>query len=371
MVGAALTDAAAFANCYTVLRPVYDPTSRPSPGKGAVLITDTTVLSLIRRTAGSPASRRTAGDLCRRRVHRRGRRLHLVAAERLERVPDRTISRRQGRAFAPGKRDRAPLRARHSRRRGLRVPGPQPGRRRQDSGAQPRGFLVYQPRQPFARLRGSSREPPEARPRRPRRLFEWLRGLPAIADLTAGGLSSYAPRSSGAAAGATGPCSSATDSSWAARQPASASTSPSRLHRPCLGNGTLLRPRREGAPCDGRPFDAEHLDEAYLAPLMESVYGRNARSLSAGPATSAAPPCSSAGPLTLPAVPRGSCQRQFVSHSALPSAAAVLAEGFRELIADTLRALGALGLAGRCSRPFSIPHVRQLDRQYLHEDARR
>ena len=48
--GVALTDPAAFAHCYTVLRPLYDPYfAALARAKGAAVITDTTVLSLIRR----------------------------------------------------------------------------------------------------------------------------------------------------------------------------------------------------------------------------------------------------------------------------------------------------------------------------------
>ena len=50
VVGVELTDPAVFKNCYTVLRPVYDPYfAHLARKKGAVLLTNTTVTSLIRK----------------------------------------------------------------------------------------------------------------------------------------------------------------------------------------------------------------------------------------------------------------------------------------------------------------------------------
>jgi electron transfer flavoprotein-quinone oxidoreductase len=62
VAGVELTDPAVFKNCYTVLRPVYDPYFAHLAGKkGAVLLANTTVTSLIRKEGRVIGAERTAG----------------------------------------------------------------------------------------------------------------------------------------------------------------------------------------------------------------------------------------------------------------------------------------------------------------------
>src|SRR5512137_1219746 len=90
MAGASLTDPSAFANCYSVLRPVYDPYfAALARAKGAVLITDTTVLSLLRKDGRVAGVQTDRGPISAGVVFiAEGDASHLVAAERLERVPE-------------------------------------------------------------------------------------------------------------------------------------------------------------------------------------------------------------------------------------------------------------------------------------------
>ncbi len=89
VIGLELSDARAFQNCYTVLRPVYDPYfARLAEAKGAVLISGTSVTSLIRnngRVVGVETSRGALyADVT---FLAEGDASHLVRAEQLERVP--------------------------------------------------------------------------------------------------------------------------------------------------------------------------------------------------------------------------------------------------------------------------------------------
>ncbi|MBS1125459.1 MAG: hypothetical protein H6Q98_397, partial [Nitrospirae bacterium] len=89
-VGVALSDARAFENCYTVLRPVYDPYFADlARSKGAALITRTTVLSLIRKDGQVVGVQTDRGPLFAGVVFiAEGDASHLVRSERLERVPE-------------------------------------------------------------------------------------------------------------------------------------------------------------------------------------------------------------------------------------------------------------------------------------------
>ncbi len=89
-VGVAFTDPGAFRNCYTVLRPVYDPYfANLARAKGAVHITETTVTSLIRKDNGVVGVQTNRGPLYADVTFiAEGDASHLVRSEGLERRPD-------------------------------------------------------------------------------------------------------------------------------------------------------------------------------------------------------------------------------------------------------------------------------------------
>ncbi|HWR73285.1 MAG TPA: FAD-dependent oxidoreductase, partial [Nitrospirota bacterium] len=89
-IGVSLRDPAVFRNCYTVLRPVYDPYfAALAESKGAVLLTGTTVTSLIRKNGRVAGVQTDRGPLHAGVVFiAEGDASHLVAAEGLERKPN-------------------------------------------------------------------------------------------------------------------------------------------------------------------------------------------------------------------------------------------------------------------------------------------
>ncbi len=90
VVGVELTEPSAFKNCYTVLRPVYDPYfAHLASAKGAVHITETTVTSLIRKDGRVIGVQTNRGPLYAAIVFiAEGDASHLVRSEQLERVPE-------------------------------------------------------------------------------------------------------------------------------------------------------------------------------------------------------------------------------------------------------------------------------------------
>ena len=90
VVGVELAEPSAFKNCYTVLRPVYDPYfAHLAAQKGAIHITETTVTSLLRKDGRVIGVQTNRGPLYAAIVFiAEGDASHLVRAEQLERVPE-------------------------------------------------------------------------------------------------------------------------------------------------------------------------------------------------------------------------------------------------------------------------------------------
>ena len=287
-VGVTLTDAGVFRDCYTVLRPIYDPYfAELARSKGAVLITRTTVTSLIRRSGRVVGVQTSRGPLYADVVFiAEGDASHLVRSEKLERVPEPhylqgvkavlslppdVIERRfgldqgEGAAFEILIRN-ASIAGRTAR---LNVGGFLYTNR--DSLSL--GYVL-----PLDNLKKHYRGDHD-------RLFEWFRGLPAINDLAKDAtLSAYGTkiiRSGG----------------WRERPVlvedglavGGASTGLGidipfpNFTGPAAATGLYFARAVKALLKEGRSMDAKNLDRAYVAPLKDSVYGRNSRYLSAWP----------------------------------------------------------------------------------------
>lgn len=287
-VGVSLSDARAFENCYTVLRPVYDPYFADlARAKGAALITGTTVLSLIRKDGRVAGVQTDRGPLYGGITFiAEGDASHLVRSERLERVaaPHYLQGVKAVLSLPPAEIDK---RFRLGRSEGaayellVRNPAIAGRTSRLNIG----GFL-YTNRDslslgyvlPLDNLRDQYRGGHDV-------LFEWLKDLPSVRDLTRDtALSAYGTkiiRSGGwrerpvlvedglAVGGAS--------AGLGIDLPFPNFTGPASATGLYFSRGvkTLLQ--------QGKPLTAKHLAEAYLAPLQESVYGRNARYLSRWP----------------------------------------------------------------------------------------
>ena len=287
-VGLTLSDTGVFRDCYTVLRPIYDPYfAELARLKGAALIAKTTVTSLIRKNGRVVGVQTSRGPLYADVVFiAEGDASHLVRSERLERVPEPhylqgvkavlslpgdEIEKRfgldqgEGAAFEVLVRN-ASIAGRTAK---LNVGGFLYTNR--DSLSL--GYVL-----PLDNLKKNYRGDHD-------RLFEWLKGLPAISDLTKDAtLSAYGTkiiRSGG----------------WRERPilvedglaVGGASTGLGidvpfpNFTGPAAATGLYFARAVKGLLKDGRDLTAKNLARAYLAPLKESVYGRNARYLSAWP----------------------------------------------------------------------------------------
>ena len=287
-VGLTLTDAGVFRDCYTVLRPIYDPYfAELARLKGATLITRTTVTSLIRKNGRVVGVQTNRGPLYADVVFiAEGDASHLVRSERLERVPEPhylqgvkavlslrsdeiekrfSLNQGEGAAFEILIRN-ASIAGRTAK---LNVGGFLYTNR--DSLSL--GYVL-----PLDNLKKNFRGGHD-------RLFEWLRGLPAISDLTKdAALSAYGTkiiRSGG----------------WRERPilvedglavgGASAGLGIDipfpNFTGPAAATGLYFARAVKMLLAEGRSLDAKNLNRAYVGPLRESVYGRNAQYLSAWP----------------------------------------------------------------------------------------
>ncbi len=287
-VGLTLTDAGVFRDCYTVLRPIYDPYfAELARAKGAALITKTTVTSLIRKSGRVVGVQTSRGPLYAEVVFiAEGDASHLVRSEKLERVPEPhylqgvkavlslpagDIEKRfgldqgEGAAFEVLVRNAAIA----GRTAKLNVGGFLYTNR--DSLSL--GYVL-----PLDNLKKNYRGDHD-------RLFEWMKGLPAISDLAKdAALSAYGTkiiRSGG----------------WRERPVlvedglavGGASTGLGidipfpNFTGPAAATGLYFARAVKGLLKEGRSLDAKNLTRAYVAPLKESVYGKNAQYLSRWP----------------------------------------------------------------------------------------
>jgi electron transfer flavoprotein-quinone oxidoreductase len=287
-IGVSLTDAETFRHCYTVLRPVYDPYfARLARLKGAVHLTETTVTSLVRKNGRVTGVDTDRGPLSADITFiAEGDASHLVRSEGLEQAPEphylqgvkavlslqpEEIEKRfklnagEGAAFEILIRN-ASIGGRTAK---LNVGGFLYTNR--DSLSV--GYVV-----PLDNVRNNFRGDHD-------RLFEWMRGLPSIKELLDGAtLSAYGTkiiRSGG----------------WRERPKlienglvvggASAGLGVDipfpNFTGPASATGLYFARAARAILLKGRTPDAKNLEREYLAPLRESVYGKNARYLSRWP----------------------------------------------------------------------------------------
>ena len=289
IVGVELSDQDVFTNCYTVLRPVYDPYfANLARLKGAVLLTETTVTSLIRKEGRVIGVQTDRGPLYADVVFlAEGDASHLVRSEQLERVAQPHFF--QGvKAVLTLASDEIEKRFRLNPGEGaayellLRNPSISGRTAKLNVG----GFL-YTNRDslsigyvvPLDNLRDHYQGDHD-------KLYEWMRTLPYLRELTQGAtLSAYGTkiiRSGG----------------WRERPilvedglavgGASAGLGVDlpfpNFTGPASATGLYFARAVKNILLQGKPFAAKNLNAEYLAPLFDSVYAKNARYLSAWPA---------------------------------------------------------------------------------------
>jgi electron transfer flavoprotein-quinone oxidoreductase len=288
VVGVELTDPNAFTNCYTVLRPVYDPYfAHLARQKGVFYSTETTVTSLMRdnnRVVGVETNR---GPLYAGVVFiAEGDASHLVRSEGLERTPEphylqgvkatlslpsREIEKRFG--LGPGEGAAFEILIRNASLGGRTAKLNAGGFLYTNRDSLSVGYVA-----PLDNVRNNFRGDHD-------RVFEWMRGLPYIKDLTEGAaLSAYGAkiiRSGG----------------WRERPVlvedglavggASAGLGIDipfpNFTGPASATGLYFARAVRAILLAGRAPNARNLEKEYVAPLRESVYGKNARHLSLWP----------------------------------------------------------------------------------------
>ncbi|MDH4163579.1 MAG: acyl-CoA dehydrogenase family protein [Nitrospirota bacterium] len=287
-IGLALTDPAAFRHCYTVLRPLYDPYFADlARQKGAMLLTGTTVTSLVRRhgrVIGVATSRGIVhADVV---FLAEGDAAHLVRSERMERVKEphylqgvkavlslapQEIEDRFG--LRPGEGAAYEILIRNASIAGRTAKLNVGGFLYTNRDSLSLGYVV-----PLDNLKRYYRGDHSL-------LFEWMRSLPHIADLAAGGqLSAYGTkiiRSGGwrerPVLVEDGLCVGGAATGLGIDIPFPNFTGPA------AASGLYFARAVKALLKDGRSFDKRNLDNAYLRPLQASVYGRNAKYLSRWP----------------------------------------------------------------------------------------
>jgi electron transfer flavoprotein-quinone oxidoreductase len=288
VVGMELTDPGTFKNCYTVLRPVYDPYFADlARRKGAVHITETTVTSLIRkdnRVIGVETNRGPLyADLT---FIAEGDASHLVRAEQLERAAEphflqgvkavlslkpEEIEKRF--RLNPGEGAAYELLIRNASIGGRTAKLNVGGFLYTNLDSLSVGYVV-----PLDNVRNNYRGDHD-------RLFEWMRGLPYIKELTDGAaLSAYGTkiiRSGG----------------WRERPKliedglvvggASVGLGVDipfpNFTGPASATGLYFARAAKAILLQGRTPDEKNLTKEYLIPLRESVSGKNAEYLSRWP----------------------------------------------------------------------------------------
>jgi electron transfer flavoprotein-quinone oxidoreductase len=378
VVGAEFTDPAVFKNCYTVLRPIYDPYfARLAQVKGAVLLTETTVTSLVRRNNRVIGVETDRGPLHADVVFiAEGDASHLVHAERLERTPRPHFM--QG-VKATLSLDAAGIEKRFNLRTGegaayeLLIRNASAGGRSMQLNA---GAFLYTNRNslsfgyvvPLDNLRKNYRGNHDA-------LFEWMRGLPFVRELIADApVSAYGTKlirsggwnerpvlvQDGLAVGGA-----ATGLGVDIPFP--------NFTGPATASGLYFARAMRAIFSQGLSPDAKTLEREYVEPLRQSVYGKNARYLDRWPhyfgssralfsrTTDIA--CGSAHFLST---------RSWSRTGQLLRSHLLSVRGLKESIGDPLAALKALKLrttvAATLLNPVTIAHwcmnlVRQADTQ--------
>ena len=356
VAGVELTDPAVFKNCYTVLRPVYDPYfAHLARRKGAVLLTNTTVTSLIRKEGRVMGVETSRGPLYAGVTFiAEGDASHLVRSEQLERTAaphylqgvKAVLSLGSGEIeqrfkLKPGEGAAYELLIRNAAIGGRTAKLNVGGFLYTNRDSLSLGYVV-----PLDNVRSNYRGDHD-------RLFEWMRGLPYIKSLTEGAaLSSYGTkiiRSGGwrerPVLVEDGLVVGGASAGLGIDLPFPNFTGPASATGLYFGRAVKSILRR-GSSCD-----AKNLTREYLHPLQASVYGANARHLSAWPAY-----FGRSSVLFGRTVDVACGSAHFLSGNSLVETGRFLRShilsyrGVKELVADTLRAFGSL----RLGKPLAL-----------------
>jgi electron transfer flavoprotein-quinone oxidoreductase len=350
IIGVEISDADTFKNCYTVLRPIYDPYfANLARSKGAVHITGTTITSLIRREGRVMGVDTNRGPLYADITFiAEGDASHLVRSERLERIA--------APHYLQGVKAVLSLRPEEIEKRFMLKPGEGSAyelliRNALIAGKTAElniGGFLYTNRDslsvgyvvPLDNLRNAYRGSHD-------KLFDWMRSLPYLKELTEGAaLSAYGTKivrsggwterpvlvEDGLAVGGASVGLGVDIPFPNFTGPASATG----LYFARAAKTILLR---------GRTPDASNLTKEYLTPLCKSVYGRNAEYLSAWPGY-----FSKSKVLFGRTVDIACGTAHFLASGSLRRTAKFLRShilsfrGLKEAITDIMRAIGALRL---------------------------
>lgn len=350
VVGVELMGPETFKHSYTVLRPVYDPYfANLARSKGAVYITGTTVTSLIRkddRVIGVDTNRGPLyADLT---FIAEGDASHLVRSEQLERVPEphylqglkavlslkpEEIEKRF--RLRPGEAAAYELLIRNALIAGRTANLNIGGFLYTNRDSLSLGYVV-----PLDNVRNNYHGNHD-------NLFEWMRGLPYIRELTKGAsLSAYGTKIIRSGGWRERPVLIEDGLAVGGASVGLGVDIPfPNFTGPASATGLYFARAAKAILVHGRTPDAKNLMKEYLAPLLKSVYGQNAEYLSQWPgyfgksrvlfARTIDMACGTAHFLA---------SRSFKETGRFLRRHILSFRGLRESITDTMRAIGALGL---------------------------
>lgn len=350
IVGAELNDPELYRNSYIVLRPIYDPYfAAIARTKGAVHITETTVTSLIRHNGRVIGVQTNRGPLYADVVFlAEGDASHLVRSERLERVKQphylqgvkavlsispEEIEKRFG--LKPGEGAAYEILVRNPSIAGRTARLNIGGFLYTNRDSLSLGYVA-----PLEHIRDHYRGDHD-------RLFEWVKGLPYIRELTKDArLSAYGTkiiRSGG----------------WRERPVlvqdglavGGASTGLGidlpfpNYTGPAAASGLYLARAIKELLRQGKPLDARNLTAAYVDPLCESIYYGNAQFLSAWPTYFGKSSVLFGRTVDMVCgTARFLSERSLIETGRFLRSHLLTLRGIRESITDGVRAFGALGL---------------------------
>src|SRR5512143_244078 len=288
VAGVEFTGPSAFRNCYTVLRPVYDPYfARLAAEKGAVHITETAVTSLIRKDGRVIGVQTNRGPLYAQVVFiAEGDASHLVRSERLERVPEphylqgvkavltlapEEIEKRFN--LGAGEGCAYEVLIRNARVAGRTARLNVGGFLYTNRDSLSLGYVL-----PLDNLRDHYQGDHD-------RLFEWIRGLPYLRELAADAkLSAYGAKIVRSGGWSERPVLVEDGLAVGGASSGLGVDIPfPNFTGPASATGLLFARAVKAILDRGRVPDAKNLTKEYLEPLTESTYGKNAQYLSRWP----------------------------------------------------------------------------------------
>ncbi|HXY55416.1 MAG TPA: FAD-binding protein [Nitrospirota bacterium] len=350
VVGVEISDAHTFKNCYTVLRPVYDPYfANLASSKGAIHITGTTITSLIRKDGRVIGVDTNRGPLYADMTFiAEGDASHLVRSERLERIPEPH--------YLQGVKAVLSLRPEEIERRFMLKPGEGSAyelliRNASIAGRTAKlniGGFLYTNRDslsvgyvvPLENVRNNYRGNHDD-------LFEWMRGLPYIKELAEGAtLSAYGTKIIRSGGWNESPVLIEDGLAVGGASVGLGVDIPFPNYTgPASATGLYFARAARAILLHGRAPEAKNLAKEYLAPLCKSVYGENAEYLSAWPSY-----FSESKALFGRTADMACGAVHFLASGSVRKTGRFLRShilsfrGLKESITDTMRAIGALKL---------------------------